>query len=71
MYELADWGQPVAPEWEQPMERIDARLPVSLVRTVRRRARAEGVSISVLMNRLLAEALGLRVGGRPEGGAFD
>lgn len=71
MYELADWGQPVAPEWEQPMERFDARLPASLIRVLRRRARSEGVSVSALMHRLLTEALGVRAGSQRDGEAFD
>jgi hypothetical protein len=71
MYELADWGRPMAPEWAQPMERIDARLPGSLIRLLRRRARGEGVSISALMTRLLTEALGVKGGGSREDGAFD
>lgn len=70
MYELADWGQPMAAEWQQPMERFDARLPSSLIRVLRRRARAEGVSVSVLVHRLLTEAMGVRVAHR-DIGAFD
>jgi len=60
MYELADWGSPVAPDWEQPRERLDARLPSNLVRVLRSRARAEGVSVSVLVQRLLSDAIGVR-----------
>ena len=59
MYELADWGQPVAPDWTEPRERLDARLPVHLVRVLRSRARAEGVSMSVLVHRLIIEAMDL------------
>jgi len=58
MYELADWGRPLAPDWTEPRERLDARLPVHLVRVLRSRARAEGVSMSVLVHRLLTEAMG-------------
>jgi hypothetical protein len=59
MYELADWGRPLAPDWTEPRERLDARLPVHLVRVLRSRARAEGVSMSVLVHRLITEAMGL------------
>jgi len=58
MYELADWGQPVAPDWEHPRERLDARLPANLIRVLRSMARAEGVSVSVLVHRLLSDAIG-------------
>lgn len=57
MYELADWGTPVAPEWSEPRERLDTRLPVGLIRVLRSRARAEGVSVSTLVHRLLARAM--------------
>lgn len=75
MYELADWGQPVPPDWDHPRERLETRLPANLVRVLRSRARAEGVSMSVLVHRLLSEAMGLSGGpGRHveyAGSAFD
>jgi len=74
MYDLADWGRPVAPEWEEPRERLDARLPVHLVRVLRSRARAEGVSMSVLVHRLISEAMDLpatTAAGDPAGYWFD
>jgi hypothetical protein len=57
MYELANWGTPVEPEWSEPRERLEARLPTHLVRVLRSRARAEGVSMSALLHRLIARSL--------------
>lgn len=74
MYELADWGQPVAPDWEHPRERLDARLPANLIRVLRSMARAEGVSVSVLVHRLLSDAIGRNETAdhvEPVGSAFD
>ncbi|MDP2622748.1 MAG: hypothetical protein Q8Q29_02990 [Actinomycetota bacterium] len=74
MYELADWGQPVAPDWEHPRERLDARLPADLIRVLRRMARADGVSVSVLVHRLLSDAIGLQENAdlaEPVRSAFD
>ena len=42
MYELADWGRPAPAEWNEPRERLDLRLPPSLVRVLRARALLEG-----------------------------
>lgn len=64
MYELSDWGRPAAsPEWGA-RERLTAQLPQSLVRVLRSRARAQGVSVNTLIDRLLHEALDLP--GAPE-----
>jgi hypothetical protein len=72
MYDLADWGQPVDPDWVEPRERLDARLPAHLVRILRSRARAEGVSMSVLVHRLITEAMDLPAARRMEhAGQFD
>ncbi|HLA66122.1 MAG TPA: hypothetical protein VJP05_01360 [Acidimicrobiia bacterium] len=74
MYEFADWGHPAAPDWTEPRERLDARLPVHLVRVLRSRARAEGISMSVLVHRLISEAMDLPATtgpGRPAGYWFD
>jgi hypothetical protein len=74
MYELADWGQPVAPDWEHPRERLDARLPANLIRVLRSMARAEGVSVSVLVHRLLSDAIGRNETAddvEPVGSGFD
>ena len=57
MYELANWGTPIEPEWTEPRERLEARLPTHLVRVLRSRARAEGVSLSTLVHRMLARSL--------------
>jgi hypothetical protein len=57
MYELANWGTPIEPEWTEPRERLEARLPTNLVRVLRSRARAEGVNMSTLVHRLLARSL--------------
>ena len=59
MYELADWGRPAPAEWSQPRERVEVKLPAGMVRVLRGRARAEGISMSVLMQRLVAGALNL------------
>lgn len=59
MYELADWGRPAPAEWAEPRERIDVRLPTGLVRVLRSRARAEGVSLSILLERFAREAMHL------------
>jgi predicted HicB family RNase H-like nuclease len=59
MYEMSDWGRPVAsPEWGG-RERLTTQLPHSLVRVLRSRARAQGVSLNVLVDRLLHEALSM------------
>ena len=57
MYELADWGRPAPAEWSEPRERIDVRLPPSLVRVLRARARSENVSVSVVVERFVREAM--------------
>jgi hypothetical protein len=57
MYELADWGRPAPAEWTEPRERIDVRLTPSLVRVLRSRARSENVSVSVVVERFVREAM--------------
>ncbi len=75
MYELKDWGRPMAPPEATNHEKLTTQLPHSLVRVLRSRARAQGISLSVLVDRLLHEALDLP--GRHEteravvGAAFD
>ncbi|MEE9298485.1 MAG: hypothetical protein V3V29_05560 [Acidimicrobiia bacterium] len=59
MYELSDWGQPVAPSEFASRERLITQLPHGLVRVLRSRARAQGVSLNVLIDRLLHEALAM------------
>lgn len=59
MYELSDWGRPVANVDWGARERLTAQLPHSLVRVLRSRARAQGVSLNTLIDRLLHEALAL------------
>jgi predicted DNA binding CopG/RHH family protein len=59
MYDLADWGSPVRQDWAQQRERMAARLPSSLVRVIRSRARAQGVSTQAMVQQLLSEALGV------------
>lgn len=58
MYDVADWGSPVQQDWSLQRERVTTRLPISLVRVIRSRARAQGVSTQVMMQQLLADALG-------------
>lgn len=59
MYELSDWGSPLAPPEFTNREKVTAQLPYSLVRVLRSRARAQGVSLNVLVDRLLHEAVAL------------
>ena len=64
MYELADWGRPAPAEWSEPRERVDLRLPPALVRVLRARARSENVNVSVVVERMLREAMHLLPTGR-------
>jgi hypothetical protein len=59
MYELADWGRPAPAEWTEPRERLDLRLPPSLVRVLRARARSENVNVSIVVEHMLREAMHL------------
>jgi hypothetical protein len=59
MYELADWGSPVAPAELAQLDRVITHLPHTLVRVLRSRARAQGISIDTLVDRLLHEALAM------------
>lgn len=59
MYELADWGRPAPAEWIEPREHLDVRLPPSLVRVLRARARSSGISVSVVVERMLRDAMHL------------
>lgn len=59
MYELADWGQPMAPPEFSQREKLAVQLPHSLVRVLRSRSRAQGVPMNLLVDRLLHEALAL------------
>ena len=59
MYELADWGRPAPAEWTEPRERLDLRLPPPLVRVLRARARSENVNVSVVVERMVREAMHL------------
>ncbi|MBU1226335.1 MAG: BrnA antitoxin family protein [Actinobacteria bacterium] len=52
-----EWGDPRPPEWRGPCEPLSARLPPDLVRQVRVRARAQGVSVSQMVQRLLEAGL--------------
>ncbi len=51
-----DWGSPRPADWAGPKERIVTRIPVYLADNLRRRAAEEGISLSTLVNRLLAGA---------------
>jgi hypothetical protein len=64
MYELADWGRPAPAEWTEPRERLDLRLSPSLVRVLRARARSENVNVSVVVERMVREAMHLAPVGR-------
>lgn len=59
MYELSDWGSPVAPPEFIDREKLTTRLPHSLVRVLRSRARVQGVSLNVFIDQLLHQALAL------------
>lgn len=59
MYELSGWGSPMAPPEVTNREKLIAQLPHSLVRVLRSRARAQGVSVNTIIDRLLHEALSL------------
>jgi len=63
MYELADWGRPAPAEWTEPRERVDVRLPPSLVRVLRSRARSENVSLSVVVERFVRDAMHISAAG--------
>lgn len=72
MYELSDWGQPVSPSEFASRERLSTQLPHSLVRILRSRARAQGISLNDLIDRLLHEALAMSARHQePVGAAFD
>ncbi len=66
MYQLSDWGRPVAPRDWGSRERLTAQLPQSLVRVLRSRARAQGVSLNILVDRLLHQALAMPTGPEAE-----
>jgi len=57
MYELSDWGRPVAPPEALNREKLTTQLPHSLIRVLRSRARAQGISLNMLVDRLLHEAI--------------
>ena len=75
MYELSDWGRPLAPREFNNREKLITQLPHGLVRVLRSRARAQGVSLNVLIDRLLHEAVALPSRHEAErvvvGAAFD
>jgi len=59
MYELSDWGSPVASPEFTNRETLTTQLPSSLVRILRSRARLQGVSLNAFIDQLLHEALSL------------
>jgi predicted HicB family RNase H-like nuclease len=75
MYELSDWGRPMAPPEVTNRERVTTQLPHSLIRVLRSRARVQGVSLNVFIDQLLHEALSLPSRHETEratvGSAFD
>lgn len=52
-----DWGRPQPAGWREPRERLVALVPAEVAEALRRRARDEGLALSVLVGRLLAGAL--------------
>ncbi len=61
MYELSDWGRPMAPPEFNNRERLAVQLPHGLIRVLRSRARAQGVSLNVLIDQVLHDALSLPI----------
>jgi hypothetical protein len=65
---VVDWGVPRPAGWTEPRERLVALVPVEVAGALRRRAREEGLALSVLVGRLLAGALDVpwddRIGAR-------
>jgi hypothetical protein len=57
---IVDWGEPRPAEWMGESETLSARVPIDVVRAVRARARSEGVSVSVMVHRLLNTAMNHR-----------
>ena len=57
----SDWGEPRPADWMGPGETLSARLPPDLVREVRERSRSQGVSVSVMVHRLLEAGLDVPV----------
>ena len=62
MQTIFDWGAPRPADWPGPKERIVARVPVYLANDLRRRADEEGISLTTLINRLLAGAVDVEEG---------
>ncbi len=72
MYELPDWGRPVSPAEFASRERLITQLPHGLVRVMRSRARAQGISLNDLIDRLLHEAMAMSARHQESvGAAFD
>jgi hypothetical protein len=71
MYELADWGRPAPADWREPRERIEVRLPPALVRVLHSRARSENVSVSVLIEDFVRQAMHLVPDGPQTGRRLD
>jgi len=57
MRACVEWGDPRPADWRGPGEPLSARLPPDLVREVRARARSQGVSVSLMVLRLLEAGL--------------
>lgn len=52
-----EWGGPRPADWAGPRETLTTRLPPDMVRHVRECARAQGVSVSAMVHRLLEASL--------------
>lgn len=61
---ILDWGVPRPAGWCEPRERLVALVPAEVAEALRRRARSEGLALSVLVGRLLAGALDVPCGER-------
>lgn len=51
-----DWGAPRPADWGGPRERIVTTVPLHVANDLRRRAADQGISVSMLVNRMLADA---------------
>jgi len=52
-----EWGGPRPADWAGPQETLSTRLPPDMVRRVRECARAQGISVSAMVHRLLEASL--------------
>lgn len=51
-----DWGEP-RPDWPGPRERLAVPVPAEIADALRRLARSEGLTVGVLMQNILVNAV--------------